>query len=418
MKKNIFIILLICIVFFVISFISNIFSSINPDIKRTFHLTLAAVALLKFSSWIAYGVFSIPSGLLTEKLDVKPVLVIAFLLAFIGSFSFALFPNYYLAFISLFLIGTCMAMLQVALNPLLRVVGGEEHFAFNLVLVQLVFGLGSFFSPRVYSYLALNLGSTRIPSNIFLRILSSVVPPHLSWVSLYWIFTLISLVMLVIMIMLRIPHVELKEDERVGAWETNKRLFKNKTVIMFFIGIFAYVGTEQGMADWISQFLATYHGFDPQIDGARIVSWFWGLFTAGTVLGLILLKITDSRNVLKGFAVLEIICLSSALFGSSKVALIAFPLFGLFASSMWGIIFSLGLNSMEKHHGALSGILCTGIAGGAVVPLIIGWLGDLFGLRFGLMFLYCTLGYILSIGFWANPLVTNKTINFRKKKAY
>jgi len=29
-----------------------------------------------------------------------------------------------------------MAMLQVALNPLLRVAGGEEHFAFNSTLVQ------------------------------------------------------------------------------------------------------------------------------------------------------------------------------------------------------------------------------------------------------------------------------------------
>ena len=83
---------------------------------------------------------------------------------------------------------------------------------------------------------------------------------------------------------------------------------------------------------------------------------------------------------------------------------------------MWSIIFSLGLNSLEKFHGAFSGILCTGIMGGAVVPLIIGGLGDLFGLRFGMMFLYVTFGYILSVGFWANPLVTNKTITLKRRK--
>ena len=80
---------------------------------------------------------------------------------------------------------------------------------------------------------------------------------------------------------------------------------------------------------------------------------------------------------------------------------------------MWSIIFSLALNSIDKHHGSFSGILCTGIIGGAIVPLIIGKLGDVIGLRSGMLFLYITLGYILSVGLWARPLITNATI--RKK---
>jgi len=55
--------------------------------------------------------------------------------------------------------------------------------------------------------------------------------------------------------------------------------------------------------------------------------------------------------------------------------------------------------------------------GGAVVPVVIGSLGDLFGLRSGMFFLYLTFGYILSIGFWATPLVNNETIAFGKEKA-
>ncbi len=49
------------------------------------------------------------------------------------------------------------------------------------------------------------------------------------------------------------------------------------------------------------------------------------------------------------------------------------------------------------------------------MPLIIGWLGDLFGLRLGMMFLYLTLGYILSIGLWSKPLITNVTFRDRKR---
>ncbi len=74
------------------------------------------------------------------------------------------------------------------------------------------------------------------------------------------------------------------------------------------------------------------------------------------------------------------------------------------------ILFSLALNSVEKHHGAFSGILCTGIFGGALVPFLIGGIGDLIGLRGSMLILLVTLSYILSISFWAKPLVKNQTI--------
>jgi fucose permease len=86
-------------------------------------------------------------------------------------------------------------------------------------------------------------------------------------------------------------------------------------VILFFFGIFAYVGTEQGISNWLSQFLATYHGCDPQTEGASTVGWFWGMMTIGCLLGLVLLKIFDSRKVLFGFAAAAIILLTASLGG-------------------------------------------------------------------------------------------------------
>ncbi|MCE5249673.1 MFS transporter [bacterium] len=416
MKRYRGLVFLILVVFFVISFLTNILGPIIPDIIDSFKLNLTLAALLPFSFFLAYGFMSIPSGFGVERFHEKPVLVASFSVAFAGALIFALFADFRIAMISLFLIGAGMTMLQVTLNPLLRVAGGEEHYAFNMVMVQLVFGSASYISPRVYSYLVTRLSGNAAPGNALISFLSKVVPPGLAWISIYWIFAVISLAMLLVMVLIKLPSVELKDDERVGSWEKSRNLLKNTTVIMFFIGIFAYVGTEQGVANWISKFLAVYHGFDPHITGAKAVSWFWGLFTAGTVLGLILLKILDSRTVLIIFSAGATGCLTAALFGPAQVSLYAFPLVGFFASSMWSIIFSLGLNSLKEHHGAVSGILCTGIVGGAVVPLIIGGLGDMFGLRSGLMFLYITLGYILSIGFRARPLVTNETIFTKRAK--
>ena len=116
------------------------------------------------------------------------------------------------------------------------------------------------------------------------------------------------------------------------------------------------------------------------------------------------------------FAIGAIITLTIALFGPTQLTLYAFPITGFFASVMWSIVVSLGLNSVANHHGTFSGILCTGIVGGAIVPLIIGGLAELVGLRFAMLFIYVTLGYVFSIGIWAKPLVNNATIKNRTKE--
>jgi fucose permease len=189
-----------------------------------------------------------------------------------------------------------------------------------------------------------------------------------------------------------------------------RALLRNPTVWLFFGCIFAYVGSEQGTANWISQFLAQYHHADPHTTGALAVSYFWGLLTVGCLLGLLLLKLFDSRRVLIGFSIAAILSLTAALFGSDRVSIVAFPLIGFFASIMWPVVSSLALNSVSEYHGSFAGILCTGIVGGAVVPVIIGRLGDHFGLRAGMCFLYLTFGCVLSVGFWAKPLITNATL--------
>jgi fucose permease len=413
-KRNYYIVFLIMLTFFVISFLTNIIGALIPDIKSGFHLSLTEVAILPFAFFIAYGVMSIPSGIMNEKYKEKKIMVAAFMVSFVGSLLLVLFPNYSSYIISLFLIGCGMAMLQVVINPLLRTSGGEENYAFNSVLAQLIFGAASFISPLVYSYLVTNLANKGEIDPVQ-RIFASVVPQNLPWISLYWVFAAVSLIMFVVILISRFPKVILSKDEKAGALKVHLDLLKKPIVILFFIAMFCYVGTEQGTANWISQFLYEYHRYDPQTTGANAVAYFWGLMTAGGVLGLFLLKIMDSSKVLIWFTVLAILTLSIGLFtNNDRVALYAFPIVGFFASVMYPIIFSLALNSLEEHHGAFSGILLTGIIGGAVIPLIIGAIGDHFGLRTGMFFLYITLGYILSVGFWAKPIIKNKTIQMKK----
>ena len=401
---------MIFLIFFCISFLTNILGPLVPDIITSFRVSLTLAAVLPFSFFIAYGVMSIPAGFLVERWGEKRLLVFSLLGSTAGAVSFALVPAYSVAIVSLFVMGLGMAALQVAINPLLRVAGGPEHFAFNSAFAQLVFGSASFLSPMVYAYLVGHLGVGSAAAHGLIAVLAQLTPTTMPWVSIYWLFAASTALLAALIAALDLPTVHRTAEEAAGSLAAYKALFRSSTPWLYFVAIFAYVGSEQGTADWISEFLSHYHGLDPHVQGARSVSYFWGLLTAGCLIGMVLLKFVDSRHVLIGFSVGALASLSLALFGSATTALIAFPCVGLFASIMWPTIAALALNSVPEHHGAFAGILCTGIMGGAVVPLLIGQMGDHYGLRTGMTLLYVTFGVILSIGFWARPLIDNARV--------
>ena len=112
-------------VFFVISFITNILNSIIVDVKDSFNLSLASTGFLPFTFFIAYGIMSIPAGFLSERYSERTLLSMSFLIMGIASLGFAIFPSYGVFSVTLFALGSCMAVLQVIINPMLRVAGGE-----------------------------------------------------------------------------------------------------------------------------------------------------------------------------------------------------------------------------------------------------------------------------------------------------
>jgi len=393
--------------FFVISFLTNIIGALNPDFIYDFHLSLTLAALLPFAFFIAYGLVSIPTGILLEKFREKKIMIFGFITAFIGSLVLAIWPNYLTAIISLFIIGSGMAMLQVVINPLLRTAGGEKNYAFTSVLAQLIFGAASFLSPRVFTYVVQRLSGEAGEKY------RKIIPLGMSWIALYWIFAIIALIMIVIIALMKFPKVELNADEKAGSLKVHLSLLKKPVVFLYFLGIFFYVGTEQGLNNNISLMLQTLHGIDP-VTAADTLGNFWGYMTVGNILGLLLLKVMDSRILLKLFTILAMISLSIGLFGSGLIVLYAFPMVGFFISVMYPIIFSLALNSVSEHHGSFAGILVTAIIGGALIPLIMGAISDQFGLTSGMIVLFLTMGYILSIGFWAKPLINNATITANK----
>lgn len=417
MKKTVLQLTLIMCFWFTISFITNILGPLIPDIIRNFQLTdLAMAGFIPTSFFLAYAIMSIPAGIMIDRWGEKLVLFCGFLMPFIGTVLFACLHTYPALLASSFIIGLGMAMLQTVLNPLQRTVGGEENYAFVAELAQFVFGTASFVTPLVYAYLIreLNPEVYQPGKNVLLDCLSTVTPSSLPWVSLYWVFALLLLVMLVAVALSKFPKIELKEDEKSGSQSSYFSLFRQKFVWLFFLGIFCYVSTEQGTSIFMSTFLEQYHGVDPQTEGAVIVSYFWGLMTVGCLLGMVLLKLVDSKRLLQVSGGLTIVLLLVALLGSKEASMIAFPAIGFSISMMYSIVFSLALNSASQYHGSFAGILCSGIVGGAGGPLIISTLSDMTSLRTGMLVILVFVGYITFIGFWAKPLVSNKTVSLKE----
>lgn len=409
-RRSVSMIILVMLVFFLISFATNILNAIITEVRSAYDLSLSATGFLPFSFFIAYGIMSVPAGYLAEIWSTKRIISVALGCIALASLGFVWAPEYKWFLLTLFMLGSSMAVLQVVINPLLRIAGGSEHFAFYSLMAQLVFGGASFLSPLVYQkVVAANTGG-------IWSVLRSFADSSLSWTAMYVLFAVIASVLVLVVLVLKFPPVTYEGDEKPGGMESFKALLKSRITYLYFFGIFFYVGTEQGIGNWISPFLLEYHGVDPRGLGATTVSWFWGMLTLGCVLGLFLVKLIDSRKVLVGFTVMSMVSLLAALLGDRSLALMAFPACGFFISVMWSIIFSLALNSVKEAHGSFSGILCTGIAGGAFVPLIVGVLGQVSDLRTGLFFLLLPLLYVLSIGFLAKPLVTNKTISRAKRQ--
>ena len=389
MKKNLGMLALIMAFWFTISFITNILGPLIPDIIHNFNLSdLAMAGFIPTSFFIAYAIMSVPAGLMIDRFGEKPVLFLGFLMPFIGTTLFACIHTYPMLLASSFIIGLGMAMLQTVLNPLQRVVGGEENYAFVAEVAQFVFGIASFLSPLVYTYLIheLNPDIYTEGRNFFIDLLAGITPPDLPWVSLYWVFTLLLLVMLVAVGLSRFPKIELKEDEKGGSKDSYLALFRQKYVWLFFLGIFCYVSTEQGTSIFMSTFLEQYHG----------------------------VKLIDSKRLLQLSGGLTIILLLTALFGSKEASIIAFPAIGFSISMMYSIVFSLALNSASQHHGSFAGILCSAIVGGAGGPMIISMLADATSLRTGMLIILVFVGYITFIGFWAHPLINNKTVSLKE----
>jgi len=222
----------IFLAYFTFGMITNVLGVIIPEVIKQYDLSLFAAGLLAFSFFLAYGLCSIPTGLLMDRFGAKPLLVIGVAFMALGCSGIVWVQSYAGMLAMIFAVGVGVTMVQTAGNPLIQHLDRTENYHRNLTLTIGFCGIGAFLGPFILAFIR---GTGR------------------NWQSLYVVFALLSFVLLACLALATFPSRGTGSTDRFRTDQLGK-LTTNPLVLAYALGIFCYVGAEVGTASWIVKF--------------------------------------------------------------------------------------------------------------------------------------------------------------------
>ncbi len=379
--------------FFMWGFITCLNDILIPHLKAVFTLNYTQVMLIQFSFFTAYAIVSLPAGILVEKIGYKSGIVIGLITAGIGCLLFypaASVQSYAMFLGALFVLASGITILQVAANPYVAILGKSETASSRLNLTQAFNSLGTTIAPYFGSLIILSLAvktledfKTMSSDQILAYKLAesnAVQVPYLGLAAALFVIAAIFAV-------IKLPKIEASDimasgDDGVNYHDMHKSAWGYKHLVLGAIGIFVYVGGEVS----IGSFLVNYIGQPfisglKEADAGKLVSFYWGGAMIGRFIGSAVQRKINPGIVLafNAFAAAVLVIISMLTFG--QVAMWAILAVGLFNSIMFPTIFTLAIDGLGKHTGQASGILCTAIVGGAILPVVQGFFADNIGIH-------------------------------------
>jgi MFS transporter, FHS family, L-fucose permease len=372
--------------FFMWGFLTSLNDILIPHLKSIFELSYAKAMLVQFSFFSAYFLFSVPWSKLVNTIGYKTTMIVGLLTMAIGAFLFvpaASAVSYPLFLTALLVLAAGITGLQVAANPYVDLLGKPETASSRLDLTQAFNSLGSTLAPKVGGLLILSSAPLAIAALLKLppQALHVYRVQQAASVKMPYTVIAIALVLLAVLIgVSSLPKIE-TADRRPGE-QASDSIWKHPNLVYGAIGIFAYVGAEVS----IGSFLVNYFGL-PEIAGlsaktaAGFVSFYWGGAMIGRFLGAGLLQHFRPGYLLALAAVFAGALVTASMLLSGHLAMWSILAVGLFNSIMFPTIFSLGEAELGSLSGNGSGILNMAIVGGAILPVVQGFIADYVGLH-------------------------------------
>lgn len=362
--------------FFMMGFITCMNDILIPHLKDIFDLTYVQAMLIQFCFFTAYAIMSIPMGYLVGKIGYKNGVISGFVLTAIGCLLFypAAGSHSYATFLgALFILASGVTLLQVAGNPYVTLLSKPGKESATLTLVQAFNSLGTTIAPQIGAFLIL-ADATQTVSKA--EQISSVQIPYLGLAGLL-------IILAVFVKMIRLPDAnKIAEEESEHNHDGKHSVWQYRHLVFGAAGIFCYVGAEVSIGSLLVSVLGYLKGLD-HASAAKYLSSYWGGAMVGRFLGsAIMAKIAPNRylafNATAAVALLGVAMLAGK--ASADIAMWALLAIGFFNSIMFPTIFSLATKGLGRFTSSASGVLCTAIVGGAVVPVVQGWAADTYGL--------------------------------------
>lgn len=358
--------------FFMMGFITCLNDILIPHLKAIFDLTYVQAMLIQFCFFTAYAIMSIPMGKVVEKLGYQNGVVGGFLLTAVGCLLFypAAGSHSYPIFLgALFILASGVTLLQVAGNPYVTLLSKPGKESSTLTLVQGFNSLGTTIAPL--------LGSALILADAAQTAQEKVQAVQIPYLGLAGVLILLG----VVVKMLRLPDArKIAEDVTEHNHDGKASAWQYKHMVLGAVAIFCYVGAEVSIGSFLISVMEVTAGLTHET-GAKYLALYWGGAMVGRFLGSAVMNKIQPNKYLAFNAMMAVALIALAIIsGGGAVAMWSLLAIGFFNSIMFPTIFSLATKGLGKFTGQASGIICTAIVGGALVPVIQGFFADTVGL--------------------------------------
>ena len=359
--------------FFVMSFVDLVGIGVDR-VSKDMNLSATLAQLIPSAAFLWFFLLSVPVGVLQSRLGKRLMLNIGMGVTALGMLVPYFFYTFGSVLVGFAFLGIGNTIVQVSANPLLvDVVPGNRASSF-LSFSQFVKAIGSMLGAPLAAVFAAQFGD---------------------WKLLFLVFGVVS-----ILSILWLGSTKIEETKHEGVKATFGSSFKllgNGFVLLMVLAIFVVVGVDVGFNSNSGQFLSKQFGIDPTAAESGRSVYFFGRMV-GTFVGAILLTRIASRKFFMWSAILGILCfIAILLIKSPALAWGLVFMIGLAVANIWPLVFSIAVEKYPTRNNEISGLMMMAISGGAVIPLLIGWISDMSSVGVGMSVLIVCMIFLLAV---------------------
>jgi MFS transporter, FHS family, L-fucose permease len=374
--------ILITFLFFLWGMVHNLDGILIPHLKKACELSNTQSTLIDVAIFFAYFLMAIPAGMILKKWGYKNGIIAGLVLAGIGAFLFVPAANtrtYSLFLFALFVIGCGITILETAANPYAAILGEEKDASTRLNLAASINGLAVFIAPVIGAKFILSGVEHTKEELLKMPIADKLAYLNMesSSVKTPYIFIALGFLLVAILFYLfKLPEV--KDDSKNVKFSQFINAFRHKHLTWAVIAQFAYVGAQVCVTSFFVRMAIKGGGIDEKTAGYYLGTIYGILFLAGRFIGTFLTKFIASHKLLTIFSIAATLLCLLAILGNGNIVIYALGAMGFFMSIMFPTIFALGLVDLKEETKIGSSLLVMSIIGGAVFPIIMGKIIDLF----------------------------------------